>query len=94
MDADILWNGPYKIIETSVALKTKSIINEGLMFLLNKVHQNYQMINKRIETNHKQIFKNEDKRIKLQKQRVRDQITSSPSSSSIISPGKMRKYVK
>eukprot|EP00483_Globobulimina_turgida_P007726 UN07741 len=84
---------PYKIIETSATLKTKSILDQGLMFLLLTVHQNYEIINKKIQLNHKEVSKIENKRITLQRQRVqewKDDISSSDSS--IISPGKMRKY--
>eukprot|EP01084_Bolivina_argentea_P164714 286331_1 len=67
-----LLKSPYKIIETSAISKTKSILNQGLLFLLLNVHQNYDIINKKIELNHNQILKSEKKRISLQKQRVKD----------------------
>lgn len=81
---------PYKIIETSAKLKTKTIIDEGIMFLLLKIDENYDIINKEIESNHKESLKEEKNEIKIQKQRVQD-IILSPSSSKM-APGKIRKY--
>eukprot|EP01083_Nonionella_stella_P079030 216589_1 len=90
-------NNPFKMIETSTMLNTKSIINEGLMFLLENVHRKYDSINIKIELNHKEALKKEDSRILLQKQRVqahKERASSSSPSIEIISPGKIIQYKK
>ena len=83
------WNYPYKIIETSARLRTTSTLDEGIMFLLYKVDENYDLINQTIDLNHQKSLKDQDTKIKIQKQRVQ-QLIYSPSSK--LSPGTVRKY--
>ena len=83
------WNSPCKIIETSVKLKTTSILDEGIMFLLYEIDENYDLINQTIELNHQKSLKDQDTKIRMQKQRVQ-QLIHSPSSK--VSPKTVRKY--
>jgi len=93
------WKAPWKIIETSTTLKTKSILEDGIMFLLQAVDASYEAIDGKINQSHQQALSDRRDQITLQKQRVlahRDKNGSplSSHSSIMMAPGKMMQFVE
>ena len=87
------WKAPYKIIQSSINLNTRSAVDEGLKFLLFAVHQNYDTINEKIASIHEKDQKTQDTNMKLQRQRVSAQKEELSSlESSMIAPGQILAY--
>eukprot|EP00485_Elphidium_margaritaceum_P011157 CAMPEP_0202704600 /NCGR_PEP_ID=MMETSP1385-20130828/17263_1 /ASSEMBLY_ACC=CAM_ASM_000861 /TAXON_ID=933848 /ORGANISM="Elphidium margaritaceum" /LENGTH=228 /DNA_ID=CAMNT_0049362669 /DNA_START=71 /DNA_END=754 /DNA_ORIENTATION=- len=65
-------NNPFKIIKTSVFMETDDVLSSGLMFLLNYIDRNYNLMCTDVQTkeNKSKSLQLKPKSITLQKQRV------------------------
>lgn len=84
------WQAPYKVVQVSAELETKEALDEGFMFLLRSIHQNYETLNRGIKSSGKvtTLTEQNSAAIRLQKQIITE-LSDSPS---IVSPGKLMKY--